>query len=138
MYPLGLGVIKTSVLFLYHELFPSDNFRTIILCAMGFIGAMTIACTLAFAFQCTPVRGYWVMSMWAERYCVNGGAIFTASAALSMVTDIFILALPLRYLLGNFYPECVTRCVITDLFAALRISLREKIQVILLMSLGGL
>lgn len=64
--------------------------------------------------------GYWVMSMWAERYCVNGDAIFTALAVLSMVTDIFILALPLRYLL------------------ALRISLREKIQVILLMSLGGL
>lgn len=78
------------------------------------------------------------MSMWHERYCENGGAIFTALAVLSMVTDIFILALPLRYLLGNVYLDCVTRCVITDLFSALPISLREKIHVILLMSLGGL
>jgi hypothetical protein len=38
----------------------------------GIHGAMAIACTLAFAFQCTPVRGYWVLSMWSERYCVNG------------------------------------------------------------------
>ncbi len=138
MYPFGLGVIKISVLFLYHELFPSDNFRTIIFCAMGFISAMTMACTLAFVFQCTPVRAYWVMSMWDERYCVNGGAIFTASAVLSMVTDIFILALPLRFLLGNFCPDCVTCCVITDLSAVIRIYLRGKIQLILLMSLGGL
>jgi hypothetical protein len=58
MYPFGLGVIKISALFLYHDLCPCDNFRTIIFCTMGFISAMTIACILAFAFQCTPVRGY--------------------------------------------------------------------------------
>jgi hypothetical protein len=47
--------------------------------------------------------------MWPERYCVNGDAIFAASAVLSMVTDNFILTLPLKYLLGNFNPDCVAR-----------------------------
>jgi hypothetical protein len=40
------------------------------------------------------------MAMWAECNCVNGSAIFTASAALLMVSDIFILGLPLMSLLG--------------------------------------
>ncbi|KAE9371073.1 hypothetical protein N431DRAFT_19177 [Stipitochalara longipes BDJ] len=122
VYPFGLGVIKISVLFLYHELFPSDNFRTVIFCVMGFHGAMTIASCLAFVFQCTPVQSYWVMSLWGpgDRHCVNEGALSIASSSLSMGTDIIILLLPMKYLL------------------ALRISMREKIQVILLMSLGGL
>jgi hypothetical protein len=47
--------------------------------------------------------------MWPERYCVNGGALFTALAALSMVTDILILALPLRYLLGILMLGILTR-----------------------------
>jgi hypothetical protein len=38
---------------------------------------------------------------------VNGGGL---SPALSMVTDIFILALPLKYLLGKIYLDRVTRC----------------------------
>ncbi|KAN0096026.1 hypothetical protein V8E51_014831 [Hyaloscypha variabilis] len=122
VYPFGLGVIKISVLFLYHELFPSDNFRNVLFCVMGFIGAMTTACCVAFVFQCTPVHSYWVLSLWApgDRHCINEGALAIASSTLSMVTDIFILFLPLKYLL------------------TLRISMREKIQVILLMSLGGL
>jgi hypothetical protein len=77
------------------------------------------------------------MAMWPERYCVNGGALFTALAALSMVTDIFILALPLRYLLGNLKPDRVARCVNWLVFSTSDI-FEGKIQVILLMSLGGL
>ena len=91
MYPFGLGVIKISVLFLYHKLFPSDNFRTIIFCTMESMALWRLHAPFAFAFQCTPGRDYWVMSMWPERYCVNRGALFNASAALSMVSDIFIL-----------------------------------------------
>ncbi|KAE8447328.1 hypothetical protein EG329_010886 [Mollisiaceae sp. DMI_Dod_QoI] len=119
IYPLGLGVIKISVLLLYHELFPSDNFRLLIFCVMAFVSAMTTAIVLAMTFQCTPVQGFWVLELWPTKRCVNGGALSTASAALSIATDIFILLMPIRYLI------------------ALRISTREKVQLIILMSLGG-
>jgi len=71
---------------------------------MGFISAMVTACCFAFVFQCTPVQSYWVLSLWGDRHCVNEGALATASSALSMVTDIIILALPLKYLLGTSRP----------------------------------
>ncbi len=118
MYPFGLGVIKISVLFLYQELFPSDNFRNVLFCVMGFIGAMTTACCVAFVFQCTPVHSYWVLSLWApgDRHCVNEGALAIASSTLSMVTDIFILFLPLKYLLSMWNPSHGVGSTITDSF----------------------
>jgi hypothetical protein len=101
-------VIKVSVLFLYHELFPSDNFRTLIFCIMGFVGAMTAAVVFAVIFQCTPVRGYWDVSIWPTRHCVDAGALATASSALSFGTDIFILIMPIKYLLSMFSYLCTT------------------------------
>jgi hypothetical protein len=55
-----------------------------------------------------------------------------------MVTDIIILVLLFKYLIGRFHSKNTTESIITDSFLALRISMREKIPVILLMSLGGL
>lgn len=68
---------------------------------------MTTACVLAFMFQCTPVQSYWTLSMWSpkERHCINGGTLSTASGSLSVVTDTFILALPIKYLLGTYVPH---------------------------------
>lgn len=102
VYPLGLCVIKISVLFLYHELFPSDRFRVIITFVMGFVALMSTASVLAFAFQCTPVQSYWVLALWPTRRCVNGGVLSIATSALSCVTDIGILLMPMKFLLGMF------------------------------------
>lgn len=96
-----MGVVKTSVLLLYYELFPSDNFRLYIRYLMAFVGAMTLACALGFMFQCTPVRSFWILELWPTKHCVNGAALSTASSALSLVTDLVILVLPVKYLIGK-------------------------------------
>jgi hypothetical protein len=132
-------VIKTSVLFFYHELFPSDRFRIVIFCVMGFIGMMTIACIPAFMFECTPIHAYWTLPvMDPKRDCVNGGALLTASSALSLVTDVVVLVMPIKYLIGMLTQVYPMARLIVDIFRALRISTRERIQVIVLMSLGCL
>jgi len=119
VYPIGLGLIKVSALFLYYELFPSDNFRVLIFCVMGFVGTMTTAFVFVLIFQCTPVQEYWVMAMSPTRHCIDAGRLSTMTSALSFGTDIFILVMPIKYLI------------------ALRISTREELQLIVLMSLGS-
>lgn len=101
VYPIGMAVIKTSVLLLYYELFPSDNFRLFIKCLMAFVGAMTLGCILAFVFQCTPVQAFWILELWPTKHCVDSGALSTASSALSLITDVVILVMPIKYLIGK-------------------------------------
>jgi hypothetical protein len=103
-YPLGLCVIKISVLFLYHELFPSDRFRIIIHLVMAFVAVMSTASILGFVFQCTPVQSYWTIALWPTKRCVNAGALSTATSALSVATDIIILLMPMKFLLGMSSP----------------------------------
>jgi hypothetical protein len=100
VYPISLGVIKASVLFLYLELFPSDNFRYVTFCVMAFISLITTACIFSFMFQCTPVESAWNTAMWADRYCVNVVALSSASSALYLVTDIIVVFMPIKHLIG--------------------------------------
>ncbi|KAH6669457.1 hypothetical protein B0J14DRAFT_657554 [Halenospora varia] len=115
MYPIGLGLVKCSVLALYLRLFPSDRFRIVILCSIVTIVCMTIALTLSVIVQCIPVTDSWNVF---NPKCIDREVQQIASSVLSFVTDIIILLLPMKYLL------------------ALRVTLREKIQVIAVMSLG--
>jgi hypothetical protein len=73
-----------------------------------------------------------------KRDCVNGGALLTASSALSLVTDVVVLVMPIKYLIGMLTQVYPMARLIVDIFRALRISTRERIQVIVLMSLGCL
>ncbi|KAF4630847.1 hypothetical protein G7Y89_g7284 [Cudoniella acicularis] len=115
-YSVGLGLIKLSILALFLRLFPSDRFRLVILCAMGFITAMTIALTLSVIFACKPVDANWDVY---NPNCDDRYAQQIAASALAFSTDIVVLIMPMKYLL------------------ALRVSTKEKIQVIALMSLGA-
>lgn len=56
------------------------------------------------------------MKLWSHRSCVNAGALATASSALSMVTDIIILALPFKYLIGMSRSRCSIGIIEADLF----------------------
>lgn len=105
---------------------------------MAFVAVMSTTSSLAFVFQCTPVESYWVLALWATKHCVNGGALATASSALSFVTDIVILFMPMNFLLGMYlrFETCESWMLMLRL--ALRVSTREKIQLIVLMSLGTL
>ncbi|KAH8665080.1 hypothetical protein BGZ60DRAFT_63391 [Tricladium varicosporioides] len=118
-YPLGIGLIKMSILALYLRLFPSDTFRLIIQCAMGFIGAMTTAVVFAVMFSCNPVDSNWKIPPWEKPNCINRTNLVFAISGLAFVTDIAVLLMPMKYLIR------------------LRVSTRERIQVIAVMGLGG-
>lgn len=99
-YTLISGLIKASICLLYLRLFP--NIRNIILCTIVFITAMTVAIILATIFQCSPIDAVYNEDKYEHYTCFPSIPFWYATAALSLVTDILILVLPLKTLLGMY------------------------------------
>jgi hypothetical protein len=102
LYPLGMGLVKISCLALYLRLFSSDRFRIVLYCSIVFVTAMTIATIFSVTFQCLPIESNWVLEEWGTRVCINRVDQQYATSALAFLTDIAVLVLPMKYLLGMF------------------------------------
>ncbi|GKZ47427.1 hypothetical protein AbraIFM66951_010793 [Aspergillus brasiliensis] len=98
IYTLITGLIKTSICLLYLRVFP--NLRTITLGTIAFVGAMSIAIILATIFQCSPVDAVYNPHKYDQYTCFASIPFWYATAALSLATDLWILGLPIRTILG--------------------------------------
>ncbi|KAK1712247.1 uncharacterized protein BDZ83DRAFT_105448 [Colletotrichum acutatum] len=101
------------------RIFPSETFRRI---AQGLQAILLLHGTLfivPFATQCVPVQSIWDRTI-TDRQCLNLQAVGYSSGGLAMAEDIAILLLPIPY---------VWR---------LKISLRRRLAVIALFSIGSL
>ncbi|OJZ88735.1 hypothetical protein ASPFODRAFT_159216 [Aspergillus luchuensis CBS 106.47] len=98
IYTLITGLIKTSICLLYLRLFP--NLRNITLGTIAFIVAMSIAIIVATIFQCSPVDAVYDPQKYDHYTCFASIPFWYTTAALSLVTDLWILALPIRTILG--------------------------------------
>ncbi|TVY91804.1 hypothetical protein LAWI1_G003018 [Lachnellula willkommii] len=93
IYFLVSGTIKLSVCFLYLRIFPTIRKHVYVLIA--FITASTIAQEFATIFQCVPVQGVWNVAKFPNATCINNVAFSYSASALSVVTDIWTLILPI-------------------------------------------
>jgi hypothetical protein len=98
IYTLISGLIKASICLLYLRLFP--NIRAVTLGTIGFITAMSIAVILATIFQCSPVDAVYNEEQYQNYTCFASIPFWYTTAVLSLVTDIWIFALPLKTILG--------------------------------------
>jgi hypothetical protein len=73
-----------------------------------FITTMTIALTFAFAFQCSPPSYAFDPEAKPNGTCVNKVSLNYTAAALNIVTDIWVLGLPIPMFLGKC-SLCITR-----------------------------
>ncbi|KAK3325943.1 hypothetical protein B0H66DRAFT_143991 [Apodospora peruviana] len=98
MYYIIICCIKVSILFTYLRFAVSKTFRmlcigTIVLhCIFFFICFVT---TLA---QCKPLHKMWDMTGTVPGTCINTTAFFYFTSAFNIVTDIWILLLPIKTL----------------------------------------
>lgn len=134
VYVLGIGLIKMSSLALFLRLFPSDNFRVVIRCSMAFIAVMTLSLFFASLLQCLPIDSNWEFAKFGTRKCIDRAALQVAGSAMAFITDVIVLCLPIKYLLGMLL-HFLEAHLLTK--TGLRVSTREKVQVILVMSLGA-
>ncbi|KAI0875611.1 50S ribosomal protein L36e [Hypoxylon argillaceum] len=119
LYFILLCFTKVSLLLFYLRVFPSQMFQRVCYITMGVVVASGIAFTLGGIFYCTPVSYIW--TGWTgetKGHCVNFNAFAWSHAVVSIVQDLWIIALPLPSLIN------------------LQLGTRRKVHLILMFSVG--
>ena len=93
IYAPAMALVKVSVLLFYLRIFPNRWLRCATYLIAGMILAWTIAMELVLAFQCTPVHRAW--NQGAAGRCLDMSAVYLGSAIPNVLTDLFIIVLPL-------------------------------------------
>lgn len=116
-----IGFTKAAILLLYLRVFPTPQFRRIIIVTLVVTAAYILAFSLTVVFHCTPISFGW--NGWSgefEGHCVNFNAFAWAHAIINIIFDVFVIALPIPELLK------------------LHLSRRRLIHLILMFSVGFL
>lgn len=68
------------------------------------VSMQALANCCAAAFQCSPIRAAWDLSI-KEKTCINTNAFYLANAALNIFTDLLTYTLPIRLVFDLQLPQ---------------------------------
>lgn len=119
VYTPATCLAKLSLLFFYLRITPQLWFLRTTKMLMWIIVAYTVGITLSNLFACRPIQAAWDGSI-VDRQCINTGALYIATAALNITTDITMLILPIPVVMP------------------LQMSKRQKAEVVGIFALGSL
>lgn len=95
LYSTSLGLIKISICFLYLRIFPGEQFHRVVKVTQ----IVNLLILIGFIFtnlgQCQPISYFW--TGWDKQHtgwCFNSNAMIWAQAAVNIVLDFWLLALP--------------------------------------------
>ncbi|ORY12072.1 hypothetical protein BCR34DRAFT_564185 [Clohesyomyces aquaticus] len=100
-YNTTLGMIKLSVLSLYHRILrgvQSQVLRTVVWAVFGIVAVNTLANVLVSVFQCWPVKAAWdVTILPADKKCIDINAFYLGNAITGVITDttVYLLSVPI-------------------------------------------
>lgn len=119
IYITSLSLTKISILCFYLKVFPGRQFRYIVYFLIFANATYIVSFDFLLAFQCNPIAGAWLSWDGAfQSKCISINVLGWTAAAVNILLDVAVIALPL--------PE---------LFR-LSMSLRKKIQIILMFAVG--
>lgn len=98
-YFLELTLLKMSILFFYMRIFPEPRIRKVLWATQALNVMFGIAYVFGSIFQCTPISYNW--TRWdgeSEGSCIDITALAWSNAIVSIVFDIWMLAIPLSQL----------------------------------------
>lgn len=103
LYILLVTLIKLALTLFYLSIFSGRTIVTLLWATVAFHVAGALAFCIGIVFQCLPIRYQWERFNYAndplvEGHCLNTNAAGWANAAISVVSDIWLLALPLSQL----------------------------------------
>ena len=90
----GTAFVKLSILVFYRRIFPVNVLRITTFLLIGIITIWWIALTLTTILSCTPVDYNWDVTQ-PDGRCLNGRNFSVAFSVPIIVTDLFVLVLPL-------------------------------------------
>lgn len=99
LYFAEVTLLKMSILFFYLRIFPTQGTRRVLWTTVTINALFGVACILAGIFQCSPISHYW--DKWDGEHkgaCLNVNALGWANAIVSIVLDLWMLAIPLSQL----------------------------------------
>ncbi|KAH6609147.1 putative PTH11-type G-protein coupled receptor protein [Trichoderma cornu-damae] len=96
LYFVQVSMVKVTLLLFYIRIFPGRTVRLLLWGTLVGSAIFGVAFFFAAIFQCTPVKYYW--HKWDGEHrgtCLDINSIAWSNAAISIVTDIWVLAIPL-------------------------------------------
>lgn len=99
IYFTHIGLLKMTLLFFYLRIFPIRKIRHLLIGTIVFNALYTVAFLVAGLLQCRPMDFYWKQYAGArEGQCLNINAMVWSQAAIGILLDLWMLALPLSQL----------------------------------------
>ncbi|EUC27152.1 hypothetical protein COCCADRAFT_10178 [Bipolaris zeicola 26-R-13] len=96
MYANALTLTKLSILLQYRRIFTFTSMRIPIYIVGAICLATGISASLVLVFSCIPISAFWDISEKETATCINSNVFSFAGAAMNIVTDILVAALPIR------------------------------------------
>ncbi|KAF2199568.1 CFEM domain-containing protein [Delitschia confertaspora ATCC 74209] len=100
LYFAQVPLLKLSLLFFYQRIFPGRPVRRLIWATIALNSLYGVVFIIVAIFQCQPISFYW--TSWDGEHtgqCININALSWANAVISIVLDIWMLAIPLSQLI---------------------------------------
>lgn len=99
LYFAELALLKVSILFFYLRIFPDTRIRRVLWVTQTLNVLVGVAFVIAASVPCTPISYFW--TKWdgeGQGKCININALAWANAIISIVLDIWMIAIPLSQL----------------------------------------
>ncbi|KAL2142000.1 hypothetical protein VTI28DRAFT_1736 [Corynascus sepedonium] len=91
-----VSLVKLCILLFYLRIFPGQNVRRLLWGTLAFNVVWGVVYFIIAIFQCQPISFFW--THWDgehEGHCINSNAFAWSNAAISIVLDFWMLAIPL-------------------------------------------
>ncbi|KAK3942531.1 hypothetical protein QBC46DRAFT_362537 [Diplogelasinospora grovesii] len=98
MYCANIFCIKTSILYTYVRFAVTRTFRWLCIGTIILHSVFFFICFVVTLAQCRPLSKMWDMTGTVQGSCINTTAFFYSTSSFNILTDIWILALPIRTL----------------------------------------
>lgn len=97
----GIAFAKISLLLFYMIIFTHRDFRRLAILGISLVVAWLVAITLVIAFQCTPFNAAYdpTVELTQPTKCLTFGNLVLGANVSNIVTDIYIIVLPVREVL---------------------------------------
>ncbi|KAK5657831.1 hypothetical protein OQA88_2904 [Cercophora sp. LCS_1] len=95
MYYANICCIKTSILVTYLRFAVSRTFRTLCYATIALHVVFFVICFVVTLAQCRPISKMWDFTNAIAGSCINTTAFFYFTSSFNIVTDLWILALPI-------------------------------------------
>ncbi|KAK2599699.1 hypothetical protein N8I77_011431 [Diaporthe amygdali] len=103
-YYLIVGFIKTSILCMYLRFAVSEIFRYLCYGTIVFQLVFTAICICVTLGQCQPLSKLWDLTGTQPGDCINTTAFFYSTSGVNIITDFWIIALPIKTLNSTTRP----------------------------------